>query len=567
MHPQQSPLTFGSIVPTTPNGPNPSSLSLSGGSPFQSSHISNPHSEQASTDLRLIGGSTMSSSSSNSNGHFNINSPFTGNGLGASADYDQTSSMLHHNLNGVNVPFGNHNGIGQNQQNAIQHFLFNGGLGSFPNQGYQSQLAPPVEPAHTSEMTIVLQKLESMQEKLEEALTSASKARIDLDLLQQQFASIQASREPLSGKASKSKKSKSKRKGTEPSEIMATREHDVKVLVHRQMQSCLGFSYSPTGIIPNDPLASGEETPVNELGEKIWHPDWVKTVTDTENKDFCNHVQQTLVANEEHVDEEKKLFTKLTPDEQKDLIVNYFNNLRQRWRERNDPDMKSRATKSDEASRRKQRRKHLANNCRLVVDEVTHKLDQEFGAGKSKGLEDIIDTDFMDSCHSDTGDATPEQWQEAKKKQGLGNVSALEVRRKMYISPSIRRLHQLCFKVHRETVRSKQHRDRSTPHFKGPRINRDFDVPDILNTKLTKGMINGAWYEDWKQNQTGDNPTLPFKDDNPEHTILSLLIPDSMLDSEDLDWLADDEEEAETAQIGTSGSEGGEGGEGTTGTA
>lgn len=65
-----------------------------------------------------------------------------------------------------------------------------------------------------------------------------------------------------------------------------------------------------------------------------------------------------------------------------------------------------------------------------------------YGPENCKGIEELVQTDYMDSEFSDIGDATREEWDGCKKKAGGGDAQkALEVRRRLWVSTKV---HQSC---------------------------------------------------------------------------------------------------------------------------
>ncbi len=56
------------------------------------------------------------------------------------------------------------------------------------------------------------------------------------------------------------------------------------------------------------------------------------------------------------------------------------------------------------------------------------------------GFSELVHTDWIDSCHTDTGNATVEEWNTAKEAAGIGRqlTNAWEVRQKTWKSSKVR---------------------------------------------------------------------------------------------------------------------------------
>jgi hypothetical protein len=69
---------------------------------------------------------------------------------------------------------------------------------------------------------------------------------------------------------------------------------------------------------------------------------------------------------------------------------------------------------------------------------VTKDLVSRFGEENVSGLMDLIQSDWVDSCHSDVGEATQEEWDRRKIEMGGGiSQEAWEVRRGLWKSRKV----------------------------------------------------------------------------------------------------------------------------------
>lgn len=60
---------------------------------------------------------------------------------------------------------------------------------------------------------------------------------------------------------------------------------------------------------------------------------------------------------------------------------------------------------------------------------------EAYGKENCVGIEELIDTDYVDSEHSDVGEATKEEWERCRKAMG----GQLEVRQRVWVSEKVRK--------------------------------------------------------------------------------------------------------------------------------
>ena len=83
----------------------------------------------------------------------------------------------------------------------------------------------------------------------------------------------------------------------------------------------------------------------------------------------------------------------------------------------------------------------IATELRAVVPAVEQDLVENFGDGCAKGLSDLVHTDWLDSCHSDEGEATKDEWKKHKILQGGRVGLAWEQRRRLWHSMKVSSMH------------------------------------------------------------------------------------------------------------------------------
>jgi hypothetical protein len=193
----------------------------------------------------------------------------------------------------------------------------------------------------------------------------------------------------------------------------------------------------------------------------------------------------------------------------------------------------------------------------LVEDDLTKK----FGKDEANGISLLIHESWMDAYHSDSGEASKEDWDARKQAMG-GNMSqpAWEARKPRFksrkVSLATRRssrqsltlafpqLRQIYLLLHRKMRELKQDQSiGSTFIFPGLAINASDAAPD-LREKPNQVPITpwrACFDESWIE-RSGSK--IEFRDTDDSVSVLRLNL-DELFDTKDEPWLADDEADDE----------------------
>lgn len=75
---------------------------------------------------------------------------------------------------------------------------------------------------------------------------------------------------------------------------------------------------------------------------------------------------------------------------------------------------------------------------REVKEEAQQILAARFGPENVKGGEELINTEWIDSCHSDSGNVSKEVMEMFRRKRGIPEgTQAWEVRKRLFVSPEV----------------------------------------------------------------------------------------------------------------------------------
>ncbi|TRM56026.1 hypothetical protein BD626DRAFT_576190 [Schizophyllum amplum] len=314
--------------------------------------------------------------------------------------------------------------------------------------------------------------------------------------------------------------------------------------VHSLMRTTIGIAArGPWGTLPS-PLDEGMARRLAPDGKtKFFNPNFARGITDPVNAEWVEHI--ILLLSEQY----PSIVPGVKLSKIRGLIRTYLKTMRDKYKEQTTEGGKARARTKRIYNKRRSRKCEKAARRREQVPALVAAHRAQDGADNFVGIDEILDTDYMSSEHSDEGQITKVEW-DARRLKYSGGDSALEVRKLHWRSEHYNRLLGALDTLARQQEAARKAagvdshgRRLGGPHysrFPGHRLNaNDSDPKTIHGLRPFIGLVS----RDWVVSQHKET-TLQMRDNPPAYSVLSvgmMSIKDNELDKDAEAYLGDDE--------------------------
>ncbi|VDB95563.1 unnamed protein product [Peniophora sp. CBMAI 1063] len=315
-------------------------------------------------------------------------------------------------------------------------------------------------------------------------------------------------------------------------------------MTNRQMYGGLVFVYTGRQKYHLPDLPPTELCKVPVQPTDVWTPNFAEDHNAPYNARYIDTMHNTLISNEKQQPADNRPYTDLGLEFGRKRLIKVFSQMRKNKKEQGNKTLQDQVEVHNRAKMCKRHGSQLADTLCDVTDEVEHDLNTYEGCPVSEppmsGLQELIKTDYVPSCASDSGDVDQMEWDKRKTmyiaKYGVKQTKgAWELRPPSWYSPQLKRLYLLLIKkaLARHQLDPKKKNTGPTFTFPGFSANMSKHLPD-------KALWREAVISDWFNEQTC------FAEDVLPHvpamlTALQAKIPASLFKDMDREWVADDE--------------------------
>ncbi|KAI0731278.1 hypothetical protein C8Q76DRAFT_612206, partial [Earliella scabrosa] len=283
------------------------------------------------------------------------------------------------------------------------------------------------------------------------------------------------------------------------------------------------------------PFAEGAEVRKAQDNSRLWNPNWGLNVDIGVNAQFIQATVDIVLANgpASHA----IVVEELPRTKVEGYAVQYFRNLRQQYQRRTTPEGIAKLLKKGNDDLTLQRKRRKADHMWRAVDA----FKALYGAAACVGIENLCNSDWQSSDHSDVGQASQEVWNEFRDKAAAASLRIL-IRTRTQLNAIYSRLRSIASEAGVESVQSRS-------RFWGPPVNNNSDAPAQRKKKARKNCSQAparpfkACISDSWAVRTGNIAVHESAPDTPVGwTIFDLEIPEGDLVPDGLGWVADVED-------------------------
>ncbi|KDR71327.1 hypothetical protein GALMADRAFT_144016 [Galerina marginata CBS 339.88] len=288
------------------------------------------------------------------------------------------------------------------------------------------------------------------------------------------------------------------------------------------------------------PLSDGVPSSVAADGTRRYNPRWSCGITKHRENMAYRDACVALIRSREEAKGDSEIDPSVLRDHKAltKAVDKYFGTLRNRYKQEYDEEARKKAEETAQKNKIRGRKKQMAK----IAREGAQLFRKAYGLDKTEGVDELIQTDWMPSEHSDCGNMSPDSF-ERHRFNKIGGNAGWEERDLLWRSSKLVKLYCRVVELYHDEqadiarrTGKRQKTVKQTPTFECLPVNANNDTPKI---RENTGAMPYEWCvsKHWAKTLPPDKQGLELEE-NPDWPIFELAILDDNLSAKSRAYLA-----------------------------